>query len=74
MGQIANVAVGLVAAGTARQRSGGVRAGGSITFAERTEPKTLNPVTAVDNVSRDVLQLLMADLVHINRRSACWTA
>ena len=33
----------------------------------RAEPKTLNPVTAEDAVSREVIGGLMADLVHINR-------
>src|SRR5438132_5795324 len=44
-----------------------VPAGGSITIAQTTEPKTLNPVMAADQGTRDVLSLLSADLVHINR-------
>jgi peptide/nickel transport system substrate-binding protein len=43
--------------------------GGRIVVAGRSQPKTLNPVTALDSVSREVIQLLMADLVHINRES-----
>src|ERR1041385_563357 len=43
--------------------------GGKIIVAERSPPKTLNPVTAIDGVSREVIQLLMADLMHINRAS-----
>jgi len=41
--------------------------GGSLTVAQRTEPKTFNPVTAVDSASREVIHLMMADLIHINR-------
>jgi ABC-type transport system substrate-binding protein len=41
--------------------------GGRLTYAERTEPKTLNPVVALDTASRDVIHRLNADLVHINR-------
>jgi peptide/nickel transport system substrate-binding protein len=37
--------------------------------AQRTEPKTLNWVAAADSGSREVLQRLMADLIHINRQS-----
>src|SRR5437870_10946436 len=47
--------------------AGVVPAGGSITIAQTTEPKTLNPVMAADQGTRDVLSLLSADLVHINR-------
>jgi peptide/nickel transport system substrate-binding protein len=43
--------------------------GGRIILAQRSPPKTLNPVTAIDGASREVIQLLMADLVHINRVS-----
>ena len=43
--------------------------GGDLVVAERSEPKTLNPVMAVENVSREVIDLLMADLIHINRYS-----
>src|SRR5215469_6681343 len=45
------------------------RYGGEAVVAERSEPKTLNPVLAIDNASRDVIGLMMADLVHINRQS-----
>lgn len=41
----------------------------SLTFAERVEPRTFNPVTAVDSVSRKLIQLMMADLVHIDRQT-----
>ncbi len=38
-------------------------------FATRTEPKTLNPVTAADAASREVIDRMSADLIHINRAS-----
>jgi peptide/nickel transport system substrate-binding protein len=41
--------------------------GGRIVVAQRSEPKTLNPLIALDAVSREAIQLMMADLVHINR-------
>jgi peptide/nickel transport system substrate-binding protein len=41
--------------------------GGRLVYAERTEPKTLNPLFASDAQSRDVIHRLNADLVHINR-------
>ncbi len=44
-------------------------AGGRLVFAQRAEPKTLDPVTAVDIPSREVIRLMTADLIHINRAS-----
>src|SRR5262249_17875400 len=44
-------------------------AGGAIVVAQTSEPKTLNPALATDQASRDVLSVLSADLVHINRRT-----
>jgi len=41
--------------------------GGRLVVAQRSEPKTLNPVTAADAPSREVIGRLMADLIHINR-------
>jgi len=41
--------------------------GGSLAIGQPAEPKTLNPVTAVDQPSRDVIRRTMADLVHTNR-------
>lgn len=41
--------------------------GGSLTASLRSEPKTLNPLLAVDQASRTVLGRLNADLIHINR-------
>ena len=43
------------------------RAGGRLVVALRAEPKTLNPVLAMDAPSRDVIGTMQADLVHINR-------
>jgi len=45
------------------------RSGGSLEYAQRTEPKTLNPAFAGDNPSREVIHRIMADLVHINRET-----
>lgn len=45
------------------------RYGGTLVVAQRSEPKTLNPVTAADVPSREVVGRLMADLIHINRAS-----
>jgi peptide/nickel transport system substrate-binding protein len=43
--------------------------GGRLVVSERAEPKTLNPVTAIDGNSRDIIGMIMADLIHINRYS-----
>jgi peptide/nickel transport system substrate-binding protein len=45
------------------------RYGGTLVVAQRSEPKTLNPVIAADVPSREVIGRLMADLIHINRAS-----
>jgi peptide/nickel transport system substrate-binding protein len=45
------------------------RHGGRLVIALRAEPKTFNPVTAVDNPSRMVIGKMIADLIHINRFS-----
>ena len=45
------------------------RRGGRLVVSQRAEPKTLNPVTAVDSASRDVIRRMSADLIHINRQS-----
>ncbi len=41
--------------------------GGRLVVSLRAEPKTLNPLTAVDTPSREVIGAMQADLVHINR-------
>jgi peptide/nickel transport system substrate-binding protein len=43
--------------------------GGVLTVGQRSEPKTLNPATAADVPSREVIGRLTADLIHINRAS-----
>jgi peptide/nickel transport system substrate-binding protein len=43
--------------------------GGHLTIGQRAEPKTLNPVTATDAVSREVIGRIMGDLIEINRSS-----
>jgi peptide/nickel transport system substrate-binding protein len=43
--------------------------GGRITVALRTDPKTLNPILALDITSREVIGTMQADLVHINRQT-----
>ena len=43
--------------------------GGRLVIAQRAEPKTLQPLFAVDNPSREVIRLITADLIHINRLS-----
>ncbi|HJX84663.1 MAG TPA: ABC transporter substrate-binding protein [Candidatus Angelobacter sp.] len=40
--------------------------GGRIVIALRAEPKSLNPVTSLDQPSREVIGRMMADLLHIN--------
>lgn len=43
------------------------RHGGRLVVSQHAEAKTLNPVLAVDRPSREVLGVLNADLIHINR-------
>ena len=43
--------------------------GGRLVYAQKTEPKTLNTLIVTDSASKEVIQRLMADLVHINRES-----
>jgi peptide/nickel transport system substrate-binding protein len=45
------------------------RPGGQLVVVQRAEPRTLNPVTAVDGPSRDVIRRMHADLIHINRET-----
>ena len=45
------------------------RYGGRLVVAERTEPKTLNPVMALDDVTLEVVRRMTADLIHINRQT-----
>jgi peptide/nickel transport system substrate-binding protein len=43
--------------------------GGGLEYAQRTEPKTLNPAFVGDNPSRELIHRLIADLIHINRET-----
>ncbi len=43
--------------------------GGRLIYAQKTEPKTLNTLVVTDSASKEVIQRLMADLVHINRET-----
>ena len=45
------------------------RSGGTLVVAARGEPKTFNPLVAVDVPSRDVIWRTHADLIHINRET-----
>ena len=41
--------------------------GGRLVISRRSEPKTLNPLVAIDSTSREIIGLISADLIHINR-------
>ena len=43
--------------------------GGTLHVAQKAEPETFNPVATIGTGSRDILALLHADLIHINRRT-----
>lgn len=43
--------------------------GGRLVYAQRAEPKTLNPVTAIDAPSREVIRRMTGDLITVNRRT-----
>jgi peptide/nickel transport system substrate-binding protein len=45
------------------------RPGGRLVVIQRAEPRTLNPVIAIDIPSKDVVWRTMADLIHINRET-----
>lgn len=45
------------------------KVGGTITVAVRSDPKTLNPVVAVDESTREIIDCMNADLIHINRET-----
>lgn len=49
--------------------SGAGKYGGRIVVALRAEPKTFNPITAIDQPSREVIGRMNADLLHINAMS-----
>jgi peptide/nickel transport system substrate-binding protein len=41
--------------------------GGKLVIAQKAEPKTLNPITALDSPSREVIGRMSADLISVNR-------
>ena len=43
--------------------------GGTLVISQHSEPKTLNPLIAMDSASKDITGLMTADLIHINRAS-----
>ena len=43
--------------------------GGQLVVTQRAEPRTLNPVTAADAPSREVIRRTIGDLIHINRET-----
>ena len=43
------------------------KCGGTLNVSRRSEPRTLNPLIAIDGTSKELISLLMADLIHINR-------
>lgn len=43
------------------------RTGGRLVVGQSPEPKSFNPVTALDQPTQDVLRRMNADLIHINR-------
>lgn len=45
------------------------RRGGTLVVAQRSEPRTFNPIAAVDVPSRTVIDLTTANLISINRQS-----
>ena len=43
--------------------------GGRLVASLRSDPKTFNPLLVMDSASRSVVELMTADLVHINRQT-----
>lgn len=43
--------------------------GGELVMSQRAQPKTFNPVTAMDSPSRDIIRRMMGDLIVINRET-----
>lgn len=41
--------------------------GGTLVISQRSEPKTFNPLIAIDGSSREMIGLMTADLIHINQ-------
>ncbi len=45
------------------------RPGGKLVISQRSEPRTFNPVPAVDQTSMGIIDRLNADLIHVNRET-----
>lgn len=45
------------------------RSGGQLALTQRAEPRTLNPVMAIDAPSREIIRQTTGDLIHINRET-----
>jgi peptide/nickel transport system substrate-binding protein len=43
--------------------------GGTLVTAQRSDPRSFNPVTALDISTRELISLMNADLIHINRKT-----
>jgi peptide/nickel transport system substrate-binding protein len=42
---------------------------GELSLSQRAEPKTFNPIFAIDNPSRELIRFLFSDLIHIDREA-----
>jgi len=49
--------------------AGNGRRGGQLVVAERSAPRTFNPVVITDNPTKTILERINSDLIHINRRT-----
>jgi peptide/nickel transport system substrate-binding protein len=67
--KVLRTALVVVLSGSALLGASSPRAGGTLVVAQTGEPKTLNPMMAADVATRDVLAVVSADLIHINRRT-----
>jgi peptide/nickel transport system substrate-binding protein len=93
--RLAVIALSILAAGFAKSHSSSPgneqllvthdeigKRGGRLVISQRAEPKTINPLVAIDGSSREIIALITADLIHINRSSqktepalaSSWTA
>jgi peptide/nickel transport system substrate-binding protein len=70
--QKANAAAGARSRWADRDRIADVSGthGGTLVTAQRSDPRSFNPITALDTATRELLGLMHADLIHINRESA----
>jgi peptide/nickel transport system substrate-binding protein len=76
---LGDAAIALRASSSAPQRTSGEdllvldglvgQYGGELVVTQRAEPRTLNPVTAADAPSREIIRRTIGDLIHINRES-----